>query len=600
MSLTKEQQDIVDLDLDAKVLVTAGPGTGKTHTLIARLAHLIQNNDVAPGQEMLVLSFSRAAVREIRNRCADVGGDLAYVNVTTFDSYATRLLSMIEPDGEWASQGYDGRIENAVRAIRSGSAKDYLCDIKHIFVDEIQDLVGVRAELVKTILENIDAGFGLFGDPAQGIYNFQLENPIEREIGSAALYQWIKVNFRLNLTERKLSKNHRAASKAAQTALWAGEKLNHTSPPFKSIYDCLSSDLQGLQLFGNQDDFAEKLKKAKGTTAVLCRNNGQALMLSRKLHEAEVEHVLGRGADDRLIPAWIARVLSQSTFASLSKNSFADYCLKEDIDETEIEAKWRLLKKTEGESGKSLNLFKLNSSCRQSNIPDWLNEYKLSQIAVSSIHRAKGLEFDTVIVASCDRFEDKEDFVGEECRTLYVALTRPKRNLSRLKIPLFKGLTSDNKYKRWCRKWGWKTPDIEVKFSDIDRVEPPEPITARGQSPVEIQTYIAENVNCGDSVELKRVGSNGSRYDAVYHILHNGFVVGRTVPSFAGELLNIVRQKYRKGELPSIIGPLPVEGIETVFGDTSVAAAKGLKSPAGVWLNVRVGGLGYLKYGGND
>ena len=600
MSLTKEQQDIVSLPFDAKVLVTAGPGTGKTFTLIARLAHLIQNNDVAPGQEMLVLSFSRAAVREIRNRCAKVGGDLAYVNVITFDSYATRLLSMIEPDGEWTSQGYDGRIEAAVKAIQSGSAEDYLCDIKHVFVDEIQDLVGIRAELVQTILENVNAGFGLFGDPAQGIYNFQLENPEEREIGSAALYGWVRENFGSKLSEKQLTKNHRATSKAAQTALWAGEKLNQNSPAFKSIYDCLTSDLQELQLFGNQDDFAEKLKKAKGNTAVLCRNNGQALMLSRKLHEAEVEHILGRGADDRLIPSWIACVLSQSSNAALSKNSFADYCVSEGIDETEIEEKWRMLKKTEGESGKSLNLFKLNSNCRQSNIPDWMNEYKLSDIAVSSIHRAKGLEFDTVIIAACDRFEDEEEYVGEECRTLYVALTRPKRNLCRLKIPSFKGLMLFDKYKRWCRKWDWRTRDIEVKFSDIDRAEPPEAITAREKSPAEIQAYIAENVERGDQVELKRVGSNGNRYDAVYHILHNDFIIGKTVPNFAGELLNIVRQKYRNGELPSRIGPLPVEGLETVFGDPSIAISKGLKSPAGVWLNVRVGGLGQLKYGEND
>lgn len=600
MSLTNEQKDIVNLPIDAKVLVTAGPGTGKTYTLIARIAHLIQKNDIAPGQEMLVLSFSRAAVREIRKRCENVGGDLAYVNVITFDSYATRLLSMVEPDGEWTSQDYDGRIENAVRVIQSGIAEDFLCDIRHIFVDEIQDLVGIRAEFVQTILEHINAGFGLFGDPAQGIYNFQLEDPDEREIGSAALYEWVRKYYGKKLSEKKLTEPHRFKTAIAKTALWAGEKLNQKAPPFKSIYDCLISDLQGLPLFGNQDDFAEKLKKAKGNTAILCRNNGQALMLSRKLHEAEVEHILGRGADDRLIPSWIARVLSQSTFATLSRNSFADYCLKEGIDEIEIEEKWRLLKKTEGESGKSLNLFGLNSKCRQSNIPDWMNEYKLSQITVSSIHRAKGLEFDTVILAACDRFEDEEDFVGEECRTLYVALTRPKRNLCRLKIPSFKGLNLNDKYKRWCRKWDWKTPDIEVKFSDIDRAEPPEAITARGQSPAKIQSYIAENVNCGDSVELKRVGSNGNRYDAVYHILHNDFVVGRTVPSFAGELLSIIRQKYRKGELPSRIGPLPVVGIETAFGDPSVAGAKGLESPAGVWLNVRVGGLGYLKYGEDD
>lgn len=600
MPLTNEQLEIVNLPLTAKVLVTAGPGTGKTHTLISRIAHLIKNDDIAPGQELLILSFSRAAVREIRNRCTEVGGDLAYVNVITFDSYATRLLSMIEPDGDWTSHGYDGRIEHAVKAIEANLAEDYLCDIKHVFVDEIQDLVGIRAEFVKKILGKTNAGFGLFGDPAQGIYNFQLEDPEDREIGSAALYKWVRDNFDSRLTEKQLTENHRAASKAAQTALWAGAELNQNFPSFKLIYDCLTSDLRGLQLFGTQDDFADKLKRARGRTAILCRNNGQALMLSRKLHEAEIEHSLGRGAEDRSVPSWITRVLAQSANAVLSKNSFADYCLYEGIDESEIEEKWRLLKKTEGEGGKSLNLFKLNSNCRQSNMPDWMNEYKLSQITISSIHRVKGLEFDTVIVAACDRSEDEEEYIGEECRTLYVALTRPKRNLSRLKIPLFKGLMLDKKYNRWCRRWDWKTPDMEVKFSDIDRNSPPEAITARGNSPAEIQEYISENVKIGDSVNLIRVGSNGNRYDAVYHILHNDFLIGRTLPDFAGELLNTIRQKYRKGELPTWIGPLPVENIETVFGDANLALAKGLESPAGVWLNARVGGLGKLKYGEND
>lgn len=600
MPLSQEQKDIVDLPIDAKLLVTAGPGTGKTYTLIARMAFLIQNSDVAPGQEFLVLSFSRAAVREIRKRCEEVGGDVAYTNVVTFDSCATRLLSLIEPDGEWSSLDYDGRIENAVRVVESGQAKDFLCDIKHVFVDEIQDLVGIRAEFVKSILKNVNSGFGLFGDPAQGIYNFQLDDSHERETGSRALYEWLRSYYGIDLSEKRLTESHRFKTSIARTALWAGEQLNLESPPFQQIYDRLISDVQNLPVFGDQVDFSEKLAKAKGSTAILCRTNGQALMLSRLLYNSQVDHALGRGAQARLIPAWVARVLSRSTVAALSKSSFLDYCFQEGFPESESEEKWRLLKRVEGESGRSLNLFKFNSRCRQSIIPDWLNENEISRITVSSIHRAKGLEFDTAIIAFRDKYENEGDYVGEECRTLYVALTRPKRNLYTLRIPRFKGLHLNERYQRWCRKWDWKTPDIEVKFSDIDRSEPPASISAVGTSPIEIQTYIANHVFRGDSVWLKRVGLNANRHDAVYHVLHNDCLVGRTIPCFATELLGIIRQRYRNGELPNTIGPLPVEGLETVFGDRNIANERGLLSPAGVWLSVRLGGLAYLNYGEND
>ena len=40
MDLTPEQEQIVAAPPEAHVLVTAGPGTGKTHTLVARLERL--------------------------------------------------------------------------------------------------------------------------------------------------------------------------------------------------------------------------------------------------------------------------------------------------------------------------------------------------------------------------------------------------------------------------------------------------------------------------------------------------------------------------------------------------------------------------------
>lgn len=48
------------------VEVLASPGSGKTHTLIARLSHLLTSG--VPAAQILVLSFSNEAVRELRRR----------------------------------------------------------------------------------------------------------------------------------------------------------------------------------------------------------------------------------------------------------------------------------------------------------------------------------------------------------------------------------------------------------------------------------------------------------------------------------------------------------------------------------------------------
>src|SRR5262249_22227660 len=53
--LTAEQAEVTDAPASARLLVTAGPGAGKTHVLIARLAALIDEG-VSPGHGILVLS----------------------------------------------------------------------------------------------------------------------------------------------------------------------------------------------------------------------------------------------------------------------------------------------------------------------------------------------------------------------------------------------------------------------------------------------------------------------------------------------------------------------------------------------------------------
>ena len=192
--LTEEQRAVSEAPVGARQLVIAGPGTGKTHTLVARLAHLVEEEEVFPGA-VLALSFSRAAVNELRRRLRASGDDASRIVPVTFDSFATRILANVDPDGEWTTKSFDGRIEAAIGKI--AQIGESLDEVKHVVVDELQDLVGVRMRFVRALLKEFDAGFTLLGDPAQGIYDFSLEDEADPEVdGSPALYSWLRRDLR--------------------------------------------------------------------------------------------------------------------------------------------------------------------------------------------------------------------------------------------------------------------------------------------------------------------------------------------------------------------------------------------------------------------
>ncbi len=65
-SLNEEQREAVTAS-EPYVLVSAGPGTGKTHTLVHRIAHLIRNESV-PADDIVVLTFTRKAAKELKAR----------------------------------------------------------------------------------------------------------------------------------------------------------------------------------------------------------------------------------------------------------------------------------------------------------------------------------------------------------------------------------------------------------------------------------------------------------------------------------------------------------------------------------------------------
>src|SRR5438093_6788155 len=84
-------QDAAATTLEGPVLVVAGAGSGKTRTLVYRVARLVESG-VNPAQ-ILLLTFTRKAAEEMLRRAAGlVGGSCEQVAGGTFHSFANTVL----------------------------------------------------------------------------------------------------------------------------------------------------------------------------------------------------------------------------------------------------------------------------------------------------------------------------------------------------------------------------------------------------------------------------------------------------------------------------------------------------------------------------
>lgn len=78
--------------IEAPLLITAGPGTGKTRTLTHRIAHLIANHGVSP-EQCLAITFTRRAASEMQERLQRLLPDkAAKIPVMTFHALGYTML----------------------------------------------------------------------------------------------------------------------------------------------------------------------------------------------------------------------------------------------------------------------------------------------------------------------------------------------------------------------------------------------------------------------------------------------------------------------------------------------------------------------------
>jgi DNA helicase-2/ATP-dependent DNA helicase PcrA len=90
-SLNAAQKQAVDT-IDGPLLVIAGPGTGKTQLLSARVANILQKTDTLP-QNILCLTFTENGALNMRDRLTRFIGQAAYdVNISTYHAFGGDLI----------------------------------------------------------------------------------------------------------------------------------------------------------------------------------------------------------------------------------------------------------------------------------------------------------------------------------------------------------------------------------------------------------------------------------------------------------------------------------------------------------------------------
>src|SRR5437868_7009609 len=83
----------------ARILrLVAGPGTGKTRVLTRRVGYLIETGTAEPS-EILALTFSRAAARELRHRLEALEGDRVGDRPAVYTLHAFALRQLLRLGG---------------------------------------------------------------------------------------------------------------------------------------------------------------------------------------------------------------------------------------------------------------------------------------------------------------------------------------------------------------------------------------------------------------------------------------------------------------------------------------------------------------------
>lgn len=586
-----EQSTILEADVRERIWVNAGPGTGKTYVVIARLKKLLEEG---VDGTILVLCFSRSAVQLIRERLTDAMGARAgnWLNdekliIRTFDSFASYMLAD-ELDPSW---DYDRRIAEFIEMLgRNPGVLNGL--LGYLIVDEIQDTVGVRARMLLAMLDELKCGALLLGDQCQAIFDWTVRCAGEMDFDALAMEL-----MRRNIRRIELEGNRRQTKELAS----AGASLRECmiSEPedaqeaevgaFKQWIHHRWSDCT-IKKLPEHLDGAEDL--------VLCKTNGAAAYISQRLFESarQPDHVLKQSLRHITLAPWIAKVLVGNDGRSLSREAFMKNA--QDWEVEGAEEKWAALKSLDGHPrAPTLHIPELLCALRKAeSLPSCcVNRYEDCAV-VSTIHRAKGSEashvywLDEPLVYETHQHQDGA--LSDSVRAAYVAATRARKEIHLLK-PDKQSYVRSIDGNRWIQT-GYShhgnpyCKGLALQPEDTDMAS-----FASGSDAADRQMLLACLLP-GAPVTIYPDEGNEQ-----FEIYCDGQLIGMTAPSFRAAMSAGINATNHSRSFPPIIPDVYISAIVTVI-DPGNPRVDPRYATAGCWLGVELGGLPRFEWNGNS
>ena len=422
-SLSPIQRRIIDDDKSQHIVVAAGPGSGKTKVLVHKLASLLLLEDVK-SEQLLMLTFSRSAATEFKQRLIDLIGDAAfYVEIKTFHSYCFNLLGQIGNITE-----SENVVPRATAMIKSGEVDTGKITKTVLVLDEAQDMNRHEFALVEALMEqNEDMRVIAVGDDDQNVYEFRSSD--SRYLKSlitdfdAVQYEMLD-NYRSDRAIVDLA-NKFSASIENRMKTKPITAVRQDSGTVKIIkYTTSNLIIPTLNLI-------RKTYKG-GSCCVMTVTNDEALLMTGILNK--------NGYNARLIQSNdgfnLSNLYELRSFMDLLGDPKSQPIIQQDVWDHAMEAFLNQFSNSSclPECIKLLNTFNETSKEKYySDLVEYIQESKLEDmtpesndlILVSTIHKSKGREFDSVYMM-LNNYRIKDD---SSRHVVYVGITRARKAL---------------------------------------------------------------------------------------------------------------------------------------------------------------------------
>lgn len=422
-ALSQKQREIIDDDTSKYIVVAAGPGSGKTRVLVHKLASLMLLEDIKH-EQLLMLTFSRAAATQFKQRLIELIGHAAsFVEIKTFHSYCFDLL------GKTGSlEDAENIVAQAARMIQSGEVEQGRITKTVVVIDEAQDMDKNEYMLIKALMEhNENMRVIAVGDDDQNIYQFR---------GADSKYMGLLL-VETDSRKYELPDNYRSAGSIVSLSnkFAASIQKRLKSKLIRAVRED-SGTVRVIKHISENLEYpivrAIKANRGAGSICVLTNTNDEALRVTGLLKNQNIPARLIQSsegfdlydlAEMRMFLRLIGRDESSPIISDAKWNDALQKLQEHYNGSTALEPCIELLRKFEAVNERKYRS-DLESFLHESDINDHYRQGK-EEIIVSTIHKAKGREFDCVYLLLNNIKADTD----EVRRRLYVAMTRARNEL---------------------------------------------------------------------------------------------------------------------------------------------------------------------------